>query len=143
MGQEAEAEQQRNQGTKKGLNNKDAKTPRGGEQQRNEATKGTRSPLLCCLVTWLFNPNARTSFGRFPHFLPSSFILLPSLFGFPSTLNSQPTTTFSDSGVGWAARATAAAVWSRGKRWEIRRRTSRRRLKTSRATSSWRVKSEE
>ena len=53
------------------------------------------------------------------------------------------TTTLSESGVGRAASATAAAVSSNGNVCVTNDRTSKRREKTSRATSRWSVKSEE
>ncbi len=53
------------------------------------------------------------------------------------------TTTLSESGVGRAASATAAAVSSNGNVWVTSDRTSKRREKTSRATSRWSVKSDE
>jgi len=58
-------------------------------------------------------------------------------------LTSAATMIFNESGVGRAARATAAAVCSSGKAWVINCRTSRRREKTSRAASDCRVKSDE
>ena len=48
-----------------------------------------------------------------------------------------------ESDVGQAAKATASAVCSSGKRWEMSGRTSSWREKTSRATSSCNVKSAE
>ena len=53
------------------------------------------------------------------------------------------TMIFRESSVGLPANWTAASVCSSGKRWVMRRRTSNWREKTSRATSSCNVKSDE
>ena len=53
------------------------------------------------------------------------------------------TKIFNESAVGRAARATALAVCSRGKTWEINGLTSSRRENTRRATSACNVKSDE